>query len=239
MAAPYPEYKETWELKAVSQAQKRGTLQTEDLSVNGTRQAQHRKTGLGIETLGLSSMKKSWKDSPGGQRGLKPATQTGTEGDLAKLHKLIKEQAGQIDALTKQVTGLKAKLENAQATNSEVSAFLNGDIVGKEQQARKLSEVLDQRTKAFERASGRLKDQMERMLRDQKSEFDAIELNLRREVAELKEDNKQLLHFRGRQEQMDQLVESLRIEAKGLKEDIESPTLNVVLLILSGWDLHL
>jgi hypothetical protein len=63
---------------------------------------------------------------------------------------------------------------------------------------------------------------MERMLRDQKSEFDAIELNLRREVAELKEDNKQLLHFRGRQEQMDQLVESLRIEAKGLKEDIES-----------------
>eukprot|EP00746_Dinoflagellata_sp_MGD_P165484 gnl/MRDRNA2_/MRDRNA2_94788_c0_seq1.p1 gnl/MRDRNA2_/MRDRNA2_94788_c0~~gnl/MRDRNA2_/MRDRNA2_94788_c0_seq1.p1 ORF type:complete len:571 (+),score=156.23 gnl/MRDRNA2_/MRDRNA2_94788_c0_seq1:73-1713(+) len=220
MAAPFTEYKEKWEIEA-SKGPKRGTLQTEDLSVTGVRGVQHRKTGLGIETLGLASLKKSWKDSPGGQR-TKSATQSGSEGDLEKLHRLIKEQAGQIDDLTKQVTGLKAKLENAQATNSEVSTFLNSDIVGKEQQARKLSEVLDQRTKAFERASGRLKEQMERMLRDQKAEFDAIELNLRREVAELKEDNKQLLHFRGRQEQMDRLVESLRIEAKGLKEDIES-----------------
>merc|ERR1719191_560975 len=172
--------------------------------------------------MGLNAVAKSWKDSKEGRLARPNAPAEGPDGDLVKLHKLKEAQAGQIDALTKQVTGLKAKLENAQATNSEVSTFLNSDIVGKEQQARKLSEVLDQRTKAFERASGRLKEQMERMLRDQKSEFDAIELNLRREVAELKEDNKQLVHFRGRQEKMDKLVESLKVEAKGLKEEIES-----------------
>merc|ERR1719191_2148244 len=172
--------------------------------------------------MGLNAVAKSWKDSKEGRLARPNAPAEGPDGDLVKLHKLKQQQAAQIDALTQQVTGLKAKLENAQQTNSEVSTFLNSDIVGKEQQARKLSEVLDQRTKAFERASGRLKEQMEQQLRDQKAEFDAIELNLRREVAELKEDNKQLLHFRGRQEQMDRLVEDLRGEAKGLREEIEA-----------------
>jgi len=205
------------QLEAVGKPIKRGTVT--QLSDDGTG-SRHRKTGHGGDTLGLNKeVARSWKLAEA-NRPTRPAGMADV--DVGKAHRLIKEQAAQIEALTKQVTGLKGKLENAQATNCEVSSFLNQDIVGKEQQARKLSEVLEQRTKAFERASGRLKEQMERQLREQKSEFDAIELNLRREVAELKEDNKQLLHFRGRQAQMDKLVESLKHEAKGLKEDIEA-----------------
>lgn len=144
-----------------------------------------------------------------------------TSDDDSHARTIVLEQTQRIEALTKEVTELQEKLGQAQTTNREVSSFLNGEILSKEQKTRKLQVQLDERTQSAERNMHQLRAQMQQQLRDQKAEFDSIESQLRAEVAKLKDDNAQLLQFRAQQKQMDNLVSSLRSEISGLKNELE------------------
>lgn len=144
-----------------------------------------------------------------------------TSDDESHARMIVQEQSERIEKLTKEVTELQEKLSQAQTTNREVSSFLNGEILSKEQKTRKLQVQLDDRTQSAERNMHQLRAQMQQQLRDQKAEFDSIESQLRAEVAKLKDDNAQLLQFRAQQKQMDNLVSSLRSEIAGSKHDLE------------------
>jgi hypothetical protein len=144
-----------------------------------------------------------------------------TSDDESHARMIIQEQCARIEAMTKEVTELQEKLGLAQTTNREVSSFLNGEILSKEQKTRKLQVQLDDRTQSAERNMHQLRAQMQQQLRDQKAEFDSIESQLRTEVTKLKDDNAELLQFRAQQKQMDNLVSSLRSEISGFKHELE------------------
>lgn len=144
-----------------------------------------------------------------------------TSSDAQTLQGVVREQAARIERLTTEVTEVRKELEEARSTNREVSAFLNNEIVSKEQLGRKLESALDQRTKQSEAQARQLRATMQRQLKAQKAEFDVVELGLRRELAELREDNKQLIHFREQQRHMDQMVNDHEAEIARLKEELE------------------
>lgn len=150
-----------------------------------------------------------------------PANPCLTSDDESHARMIVQEQCERIEKLSREVTELQEQLSQAQTTNREVSSFLNGEILSKEQKTRKLQVQLDDRTQSAERNMHQLRAQMQQQLRDQKAEFDSIESQLRTEVAKLKDDNAQLLQFRAQQKQMDNLVSSLRSEISGLKNELE------------------
>merc|ERR1719321_2533191 len=121
--------------------------------------------------------------------------------EIQHAKEIITNQHSRIDELSKEVTELRTGLDDEVATSRQVAGFLERELGIKDRKTRALGTEIEDKAKERDRAVARMQKELQQQLREQQAAYDATELAMRREVAELKEENKQLLHFRAQQQE--------------------------------------
>jgi hypothetical protein len=150
-----------------------------------------------------------------------PNNPTLTQSELQFAHEVIGTQHSRIADMGAEITNLRKHVADGVTSARQTAAYLEREMGLKERRARQLEAEVDERNREKERVTATLKKELQLELREQKARFDSVELEIRREVAELKEENQQLLHFRSEQKKLGQEVQELRRKEAVLQEEKE------------------
>lgn len=135
--------------------------------------------------------------------------------------KILEEHQNHIKQLSAETVECRDALEAAKKNNCQVSNYLESCVLERDEEIRELRQTLLTKTHDFEENLTALRKELQDQLASAKGEANTMELSLRRQVAELKEDNKQLLHFRKQQKdwetQLSERNEELRHKAAELE----------------------
>eukprot|EP00397_Hematodinium_sp_SG-2012_P019279 GEMP01019801.1.p1 GENE.GEMP01019801.1~~GEMP01019801.1.p1 ORF type:complete len:508 (+),score=131.04 GEMP01019801.1:146-1669(+) len=140
----------------------------------------------------------------------------------AQLQKqVVVEQQKRIEELNEESSQRQVALESANRSNCQVAEYFETCVIERDEEIRELRQSIVEKTNVFDESLASLRKEMQDQLLAAKGEANTMELSLRRQVAELKEDNKQLLHFRKQQKDLETQLSQKKEELCAMASELE------------------
>jgi len=162
------------------------------------------------------------KKNKGNQLAMDAANPLLTTPQLQFQQNIISEQAQRIQILIQDEATSKHQLENAQSSNVQVTSYYEDRVLERDGEIRELNQRNIQKTLEFEDTINALRKELQDQLSQAREDANTLELSLRRQIAELLEDNKQLLHFRKQQKNLEAQLCDKERKIEELKQEMDS-----------------